>query len=103
MKTTILTILVAASAQAQFVPARTPDGQPDLQGMYTRNGVVALEAKPPTNPIDPSGNNPLSVSNRGDGLGPYPGIFGRGGAVLREGQARPQRRTGIVDPADRNL
>jgi hypothetical protein len=90
---------VAAALSGQ---TRTPDGQPDLQGMYTRNGVVGLEAKPPTNPIDPSGNNPLSVSNRGDGLGPYPGIFGQGGSVLRNG-ARQQRRTGIVDPADKNL
>src|SRR6185503_3163546 len=85
--------LVAASGQAQ----------PDLQGMYTRNGVVGLEAQPPENPIDPSGKNPLSVSNRGDGLGPYPGIFGQGGTVLRAGQARQQRRTGIVDPEDRKL
>ena len=86
-----------------WAPPRTPDGQPDLQGMYTRNGVVGLEAQPPVNPIDPSGKNPLSVSNRSDGLGPYPKVFGEGGAVLRGGQARQQRRTGIVDPADRNL
>ena len=82
---------------------RTPDGQPDLQGMYTRNGVVGLEAQPPENPIDPSGKNPLSVSNRGDGLGPYPRIFGEGGNVLRGGQARQQRPTGIVDPPDKKL
>jgi len=92
-----LSIAAVVSGQA-----RTPDGQPDIQGMYTRNGVVGLEAKPPTNPIDPSGNNPLSVSNRGDGLGPYPGIFGQGGSVLRTA-GRQQRRTGIVDPADKNL
>ncbi len=77
--------------------------QPDLQGMYTRNGVVGLEAMPPENPIDPSGKNALSVSNRSDGLGPYPKVFGEGGAVLRAGQARQQRRTGIVDPPDKNL
>ncbi|HEY6342348.1 MAG TPA: hypothetical protein VIY49_12715 [Bryobacteraceae bacterium] len=97
----------ALAALAWLPPAfgqgRTPDGQPDIQGMYTRNGVVGLEAKPPVNPIDPSGANPLSVSNRGDGLGPYPSIFGRGGTVLRGGQGRGQRRTGIVDPPDRNL
>src|SRR5260370_15148694 len=77
--------------------------QPDLQGMYTRNGVVGLEAQPPENPIDPSGKNPLSVSNRGDGLGPYPKIFGEGGTVLRAGQGRQQRPTGIVDPPDKKL
>jgi hypothetical protein len=77
--------------------------QPDIQGMYTRNGVVGLEANPPVNPIDPSGKNPLSVSNRDDGLGPYPRIFQQGGTAIRVRQGRPQRRTGIVDPADRNL
>ena len=95
-----LITLVPLSGQT---PARTPDGQPDLQGMYTRNGVVGLEANPPENPIDPSGKNSLSVSNRSDGLGPYPKIFGEGGALLRTGQSKQQRRTGIVDPPDRNL
>ena len=97
----ILMSVAAACAGAQT--SRTADGQPDLQGMYTRNGVVGLEANPPENPIDPSSKNPLSVSNRGDGLGPYPGIFGQGGQVLRNGQPRQQRRTGIVDPPDRKL
>jgi hypothetical protein len=78
-------------------------GQPELQGMYTRNGVVGLEANAPANPIDPGGKNPLSVSNRGDGLGPYPKVFGEGGTVLRGGQQRQQRRTGIVDPPNKIL
>jgi hypothetical protein len=89
-----------------YTPPRTPDGQPDIQGMYTRNGIVGLERNPPENPIDPSDKNPLSVSQRGDGLGPYPGIFGQGGTLLRGGQRRGTsggRRTGIVDPEDRNL
>jgi hypothetical protein len=93
--------LFAAAAGGQTVP--TPDGQPDLEGMYTRNGVVGLEANAPENPIDPSGKNPLSVSNRADGLGPYPKIFGQGGVVLRGGQQRQQRRTGIVDPPNKIL
>lgn len=102
-------ILAVGSAVAQdgapaWTPPRTPDGQPDIQGMYTRNGIGDLEAEPPINPIDPSDRNPLSVSRRGDGLGPYPGIFGQGGAVLRgEGGPQPGRQTGIVDPPDRVL
>ena len=97
-----LSAVPLASGQP-WTPQRTPDGQPDMQGMYTRNGVVDLEAQPPVNPIDPSGKNPLSVSNRGDGLGPYPKVFGEGGTVLRGGQRRQQRRVGIVDPPDKNL
>ena len=97
-----LSAVPLASGQP-WTPQRTPDGQPDMQGMYTRNGVVDLEAQPPVNPIDPSGKNPLSVSNRGDGLGPYPKVFGEGGAVLRGGQRRQQRRVGIIDPPDKNL
>jgi hypothetical protein len=97
--------LQTASGQSaqSYTPARTPDGQPDFQGMYTRNGIVGLEANAPDNPIDPGGKNPLSVSNRGDGLGPYPGIFGQGGTALRGGQRRQQRVTGIIDPPDKIL
>jgi hypothetical protein len=91
------------AAAGTFTSARLADGQPDMQGVYTRTGVKALEAEPPENPIDPSGRNPLSVSNRGDGLGPYPGVFGQVGTVLRGTGQRTQRRTGIVDPPDRKL
>ena len=74
-----------------------------MQGTYTRAGVKGLEANPPFNPIDPGEKNPLSVSNREDGLGPYPRIFGQGGNVLRGGQQRVERRLGIVFPEDRKL
>ncbi len=99
----MLLFIRRSSAFAFLVAAAAAWAQPKLDGMYTRNGVVGLEAQPPENPIDPSGKNPLSVSNRGDGLGPYPGIFNKGGSVLRGGQGRAQRRTGIVDPPDRKL
>jgi hypothetical protein len=97
----IAIVLIASMARAQS--ARLPDGQPNMQGMYTRTGVKGLESEPPFNPIDPGEKNPLSVSNRGDGLGPYPRIFGEGGNVLRGQQARAQRPTGIVFPADKKL
>ena len=93
--------LLLSAAYAQNVP-RLPDGQPDIQGMYSRNGVVGLEANAPENPIDPSDKNPLSVSNRGDGLGPYPKIFSEGGSRIRP-QGRQAHRTGIVDPPDKKL
>ena len=92
-----------AAAPQPWTPARLADGQPDMQGIYTRVGVKTTELEPPENPIDPSGKNPLSVSQRGDGLGPYPGVFGQVGTVLRGAAPRTQRRTGIIDPADRKL
>src|SRR3989475_9074222 len=95
-------VVMVSAASAQSVN-RLSDGQPDMQGMYTRTGVKALEAEPPFNPIDPGEKNPFSVSNREDGLGPYPRIFGQGGNVLRGGQQRTQRRLGIVFPEDRKL
>ena len=97
----IAIVLFASMTSAQS--ARLPVGQPNMQGMYTRSGVKGLESEPPFNPIDPGEKNPLSVSNRGDGLGPYPRIFGEGGNVLRGQQARAQRPTGIVFPADKKL
>src|SRR5678816_1901530 len=92
-----------SAAPKPFAPARLSDGQPDVQGIYTRVGVKTTELEPPVNPIDPSARNPLSVSQRGDGLGPYPGVFGQVGTVLRGTPPRAQRRTGIIDPPDRRL
>src|SRR5882724_12055565 len=93
----ILLLVPAAGAQTP----RLPDGQPDIQGMYTRTGVRGIEADAPASLIDPGEKNSLSVSNRGDGLGPYPRIFGQGGNVLRGQQPRAQRPTGIVFPANK--
>jgi hypothetical protein len=103
---TTMAALIALALAASTVSAQSgnlPDGQPNVQGMYTRAGVKGLEAEPPFNPIDPGEKNPLSVSNREDGLGPYPRIFGQGGNVLRGSQQRAQRRTGIVFPENKKL
>ena len=95
-------VLLASAASAQT--PRLPDGQPDIQGMYTRSGTRGIEANAPVSPIDPAGDkNALSVSNRADGLGPYPRIFGQGAQTLRGPQQPQQRRTGIVDPPDKKL
>jgi hypothetical protein len=109
----ISVLLLAAPASAQtpataspaWTPQRLPDGQPNMQGMYLRNGIRGggVEADGPPSPLDPSEKNPNSVSNRGDGLGPYPRIFGEGTAALRGTGPRTTRRTGIIDPADRKL
>jgi hypothetical protein len=97
-----------------WTPARTPDGQPDLQGRYTRNGVGAggtgqdggapwAEASPPVDPLDLGRDNPHSVSDRGDGVGPEPLGFIGGVYPPRRVKQDPNRRVGIVDPADKKL
>ena len=88
-------------ATKSWTPPRTPDGQPDMQGFYARNGIQGLEANAPDNPIDPGEKNPLSVSNRTDGLGPYPRIFGEG--AVRGAQPAQRRALGIVDPPNKIL
>src|ERR1043166_4572984 len=98
----IAIVLFSTAAFAQSAK-HLSDGQPNMQGTYTRSGVKGLEAEPPFNPIDPGQSNPLSVSNREDGLGPYPRIFGQGGNVLRGGQQRAQRQLGIVFPENKKL
>ena len=97
-----------AASAAKWTPDRTPDGQPDMQGIYNRSGVGgldpgALEAQGhrPENPIDPSENNPLSVSNRPDGLANVDRGFGEAGAGAR--QRGPRRPGGIVDPPNKIL
>jgi hypothetical protein len=66
----------AAAPKAAFTPAKLADGQPEIpNAIWNRRGVGgldngALEAKDhrPPNPLDPTPDNPLSVSARADGL-----------------------------------
>src|SRR5579871_1284381 len=79
----------AASGSA-YTPARLPDGQPDIQGVFARIGVggLAVEARESNgphgadNPLDATANNPLSVSDRPDGLRNVPRGFNVGGTPL---------------------
>ena len=91
-------LILSVMTTVVVAQSKLPDGQPDIQGMYTRAGVKSVEADAPFNPIDPGEKNPFSVSNREDGLGPYPRIFGAGGNVLRGSQQRVQR-VGVGAPS----
>src|SRR5437879_10017186 len=64
------------AARAAYTAATLADGQPQIpNGVWDRRGVGgldngALEARDhrPPNPLDPTPDNPLSVSSRPDGL-----------------------------------
>lgn len=100
----------AANAARPYTPPRTPDGQPDLQGIYTRRGVGgldpgALEADThrPPNPISPEADNPLSASTRPDGLNNVDRGFLEqfSERLLQEGGVQAQRRP--AQPRERPL
>lgn len=100
----------ANAARPAYTPPRTPDGQPRItEGIYNRIGVGGLdqgsleaETHRPQNPLDPTPNNPVSVSARADGLRNMDSGFleqfsEKLGAVATE---RPpdQRACSITDP-----
>ena len=104
-----------AAAAKSYTPARTPDGQPDIQGVYQRRGVGgldggALEAQDhrPENPLDPTEGNPLSVSDRPDGLKNTDSGFlaqigekvtqPRGNPRQQRGGGQQQQLMGIAEP-----
>src|SRR5881296_1618538 len=98
----------AAGGAKAWTPDRTPDGQPDMQGIYNRSGVGGLDpggleekSHRPVNPIDASADNPFSVSNRPDGLANVDRGFGEAAAPIRQRGPRPPG--GIVDPPNKIL
>jgi len=101
----------AKALTPSYVAPRTPDGQPDIQGIYARVGVggLAVEARESNgphgaeNPLDATKDNPLSVSERSDGLRNIPKGFNVGGVPLAGPAPAEKRRIGIVDPANKEL
>jgi len=119
-----VTALVPAAAQApaaksQWTPARTPDGQPDIQGAYARAGIYGLapqqmESNGPhgaENPLEDTAYSFLPDGQKRAGRrskessdeDPQP--QGEGGrAVPLVGPAPPGPwRLGLVDPPDKVL
>jgi hypothetical protein len=85
--------------QPPFMKGSLPDRQPDMRGC-TRTGVKRRSRAAWS--IDPQRKESALVSRVGR-TGALPSVFGQVGQVLRGTQARPQRRTGIIDPPDRKL
>ncbi len=68
-----------APKAAVYTPPRTPDGQPDMQGMWLPNGA----------------GQPMERASGGDQPRP-----GRGGAGANGGAAREPQKPMVVDPPD---
>jgi hypothetical protein len=94
-------------------PARTPDGQPDIQGLYVRRGIWGLadderEANGPRGKEDPLEDDEYSevpdnpkAWYQGSGKNfPQGGV---GGVTLVGPAPAEPRRFGLVDPPDRIL
>jgi len=109
----------APAAKSQWTPARTPDGQPDIQGAYARAGIYGLapqemESNGPhgaENPLEdtaysflPSGQKPNGKRSK-ESSDEDPQPQGEGGrAVPLAGPAPPGPwRLGLVDPPDKVL
>jgi len=78
---------------AKWTPPRTPDGHPDMQGMWARRGAAMAEANAPKTPLSEFGTTGQ----------PYPTVFNTGVITSQEASALANRPTGIIEPANRVL
>jgi len=77
---------------AKWTPPRTPDGHPDMQGMWARRGAAMQEANAPKTPLSEFGATGQ----------PYPTVFNTG-VSTPQAAALASRPTGIIEPANRVL
>jgi hypothetical protein len=86
----------AAGSNASWTPPRTPDGQPDMQGIWSRPTINFREegVKYPAANAGPDGQNDIA----------YPELWQRSNSGdLRDNSRRVQLPTGIIDPPDKKL
>src|SRR5439155_8956145 len=102
LRIAIMSILAAGSlpvlhaqgkAAPKWSPARTPDGHPDMQGMWARRGAAMAEANAPKTPLSEFGTTGQ----------PYPTVFNTGVLTSKEASELANRPAGIIEPANRGL
>src|SRR5438552_14992549 len=80
-------------AGAKWTAPRTPDGHPDMQGMWARRGAAMAEANAPKTPLSEFGTTGQ----------PYPTVFNTGVTTSKDASALANRPAGIIEPANRVL
>ena len=80
-------------AGAKWTAPRTPDGHPDMQGMWARRGAAMAEANAPKTPLGEFGTTGQ----------PYPTVFNTGVSTPQAAAALASRPTGIIEPENRVL
>jgi hypothetical protein len=115
-KTASKHVAVAGPKQPSWTPAHTPDGQPDMQGIYARGGIYGLapqqlESNGPhgaENPLDDSAysrrpDGPLNTTGRyNPDEDQVQGNCARSVPLAGPAPSGP-RRLGLVDPPDKVL
>src|SRR5213594_3157749 len=71
---------------AKWTPARTPDGHPDMQGLWARRGAAMTEANAPKTPLSEFGATGQ----------PYPTVFNTGVSTPQAAAALANRPAGVI-------
>src|SRR5215468_3027556 len=82
-----------AKTTSKWTPARTPDGHPDMQGMWVRRGAAMAEANAPKSPLAEFGATGQ----------PYPTVFNNAAATAQDRSVLAGKPSGIIEPANKVL